>query len=576
MLQTNLTQEDKSSILSALERLQHITVKIGHSEMQERVADLIARINDPFMFVIVGEVKAGKSSFINALLGSEKEICKVAPSPMTDTIQQIVYGPQESITEIGPHLKRITQPVDILKDIAIVDTPGTNTIIEYHQEITEQFVPVSDLIIFVFESKNPYRESAWKFFDFINDEWRKKIIFVLQQKDLMNESDLAINVNGVKEYGIKKGMVNVPVFAVSAKMEQEKKENSGFDSIHEYINESITGGKAPFQKLLSNLNTAQTINLKIEDGLKDRKRQFEIDKRFRGEVQEVLDGQEEKTKNHIIILVENLISKYDKITAKYFKELETGFGFVNVLKRSFSSIFGSTQNVKQWLDDLFKSMELELNGALRDKLQNGVIDIAEDIQDMAKLVDAKIKTSETVLKDNHDIFANIAERRANILRDLQQAFTDFMKNNENFYAEGMQSEGKKLLPNIAKGSTAAIVGIILTAVTNTALLDITGGIMTALGLIFAGITVGSRKRKILSQFEEEVDKGRQKIEEEVTEKLVDYTKNIKFKIDQNFHDFDMLLEDEQKTIDWIENEQHVLTSEIKNIEVQVKKELELR
>ena len=55
------------------------------------------------MFVIVGEVKAGKSSFINALLESEKEICKVAASPMTDTIQQIVYGEEESIVEINPY-----------------------------------------------------------------------------------------------------------------------------------------------------------------------------------------------------------------------------------------------------------------------------------------------------------------------------------------------------------------------------------------------------------------------------------------------------------------------------------------
>ncbi|MBK7009342.1 MAG: dynamin family protein [Saprospiraceae bacterium] len=34
-------------------------------------------------------------------------------------------------------------------------TPGTNTIVAHHQEITEKFIPYSDLIVFVFEAKNP-------------------------------------------------------------------------------------------------------------------------------------------------------------------------------------------------------------------------------------------------------------------------------------------------------------------------------------------------------------------------------------------------------------------------------------
>ncbi|MEZ4986392.1 MAG: dynamin family protein [Saprospiraceae bacterium] len=80
-----------------------------------------------------------------------------------------------------PILKRSCYLWKILRDIAIVDTPGT-TIVEHHQEITERFVPASDLIVFVFEAKNPYRQSARTFFDFIQDEWRKKVIFVLQQK----------------------------------------------------------------------------------------------------------------------------------------------------------------------------------------------------------------------------------------------------------------------------------------------------------------------------------------------------------------------------------------------------------
>ena len=181
----------QSLIDESVKNLHDLTMDIRHKELMETVSELRGRVRDPFMFVVVGEVKAGKSSFINALLKADREICKVAPMPMTDTIQQILYGPEEMEVFINPHFKRIFVAADILKEIAIVDTPGTNTIVAHHQEITERFIPSSDLIVFVFESKNPYRQSAWDFFDYIKEEWRKKVIFVLQQKDLMNAPSVA-------------------------------------------------------------------------------------------------------------------------------------------------------------------------------------------------------------------------------------------------------------------------------------------------------------------------------------------------------------------------------------------------
>ncbi|MBK7009343.1 MAG: dynamin family protein [Saprospiraceae bacterium] len=114
--------EISSQLSLAIARLEKLTADIDNTGMNETVRNLHLQLEAPFTFVIVGEVKAGKSSFINALLETEKEICKVAPSPMTDTIQQIVYGPEESSVFVTDYIKKITQPVDILKEIAIVDT----------------------------------------------------------------------------------------------------------------------------------------------------------------------------------------------------------------------------------------------------------------------------------------------------------------------------------------------------------------------------------------------------------------------------------------------------------------------
>jgi len=49
----------------------------------------------------------------------------------------------------------IALPIDWLSEITIVDTPGTNAIIRSHETITTQFVPRSDLVLFITSSDRP-------------------------------------------------------------------------------------------------------------------------------------------------------------------------------------------------------------------------------------------------------------------------------------------------------------------------------------------------------------------------------------------------------------------------------------
>lgn len=555
-----------SRLAISVDKLMDVTKEVGHEKLEITLAELRSQLDAPFTFVIVGEVKAGKSSFINALLDTDKEICKVAPMPMTDTIQQIVYGPEERIEVINPYLKKIYQPVEILQEIAIVDTPGTNTIVTHHQEITEKFIPYSDLIVFVFEAKNPYRQSSWEFFDFINTEWHRKIIFVLQQKDLLPEGDLQINFEGVVEHAKKKGIKDPKVFAVSAKLELDHYHDiSGFKAIRSYISDNITGGKAPELKFQNNVNTLLTISEKLDDSMKNRIRQYEVDVKFRTEIRELIDTQHQKTEKQIHVLTDNLLDSYDNITRQKLSDLEDGLSFISVVKRSFSSIFGKESSLKEWLTTQAKDFELKLNTSLRDKLQNGIIDVAENIQIMGKLVDNKLRYSETILKNNDEIFADIAERRINVLRDLQQSFAQFMNTAENFYDDKMVSESSKMTPNLAAGGGVAIVGVILAAVAQGAVFDITGGVLTAIGVLFAGVTLGLNRSKVINKFEEEIVKGRVKMKDEVSEKLTDYTARIKHKIESNFFEFDQLLDKEGITLMHVKKVQGEIREELMDV-----------
>ncbi len=537
-------QVQKNELKHVLQRLQQFTHRISHPESGRILADLRDRIEEPFMFVIVGEVKAGKSSFINALLG-DPNLCAVAPSPMTDTIQQIMYGEPPRTEEVSPYLKRVYQTNEILKDIAIVDTPGTNTIITHHQEITERFIPGADLIVFVFEAKNPYRQSAWDFFDFMHEEWHKKIVFVLQQKDLMDVPDLDINLKGLAEYAEKKGINSPVIFAVSAKEElQGMEQQSGFTPLKKFILDQVTGGRAQKQKLVSISDTTLQIISKLQSGLDLRKQQLELDVTFREDITWTLTDHGQRAKHQSDILVENLMSAYDKVSDKYEKELSDSLSFFPVLRRSLGSIFSKSQSLKTWLEDFKVRLQADFGTGMQDRINDRVLDLAESIQQMAHTIDLQLRNSKTILSNDHEIFSEIALRRQNVLRELREAFVQFINKTENFTTRKLVDTDTRVGTNVAAGSGVAVVGIILAAVTQGMVFDITGGVLTALGFLVAGVTLGLQRGKVLKQYKTEMDKGRTRLEQELKLELYAYVESIKTRMNDQFARFDALIQQE--------------------------------
>ena len=532
-----------------VQEVHDLTLAAGNDEMIKSMTELRNRLNDPYMFVIVGEVKAGKSSFINALLESEEEICAVAASPMTDTIQQIVYGTEASEVSINEHLKRIYRPVEILKEIAIVDTPGTNTIIAHHQEITEKFIPASDLIIFVFESKNPYRQSAWEFFDLIKEEWKKKIIFILQQKDLMRGDDLATNIEGVKKHAQEKGIEDPQIYAVSALQEQEGlKTESGYQPLRNYIKNEITGGRSYYLKLQSSLKTSNQFLERIKKALDQRLLQYEKDIAFRDDVKETLDNQANRSYKQVELMISHLNQSYENIWQSRRSELSDGLSVVSVIKRSFQSMFGGKKKLSVWLDGVANSIETDMKEKLYVRLEEDVQDLADAIQNIVKFIDLKVQSANSVISNDVNFFRDISERRANILKDLQAAFKKYINDKDSFKNEKLFPGVKDASPQIATGSGIAVIGIILTTVTNMAVLDFTGGIVTGLGLLFAGVSAGLSRRKVLKKFDDEMSQGQIKLKQNLEHDLNKYIDTIKDHITNHFSRFDDYLSSEKEDV----------------------------
>lgn len=76
------------------------------------------------------------------------------------------------------YARQVRHPSELLRGLHIVDTPGTNAVVQGHQQITESIVPRADLIVFVTSADRPFSDSERLFLGKIWN-WRKKVVVVV-------------------------------------------------------------------------------------------------------------------------------------------------------------------------------------------------------------------------------------------------------------------------------------------------------------------------------------------------------------------------------------------------------------
>lgn len=186
MLADVLTPDERALLAderTCLTRLQLALARFqGSSADQEALAHSIRRLDELFLLVVVGEFNSGKSTFINALVG--QRVLEEGATPTTRRVQVLKHGPAVSHTVVDAALDVVTAPAEMLRQIHIVDTPGTNAIFREHEAITVDFVPRADFVLFVTSADRPFTETERGFMAAIR-EWGKKIVVVINKADIL-------------------------------------------------------------------------------------------------------------------------------------------------------------------------------------------------------------------------------------------------------------------------------------------------------------------------------------------------------------------------------------------------------
>lgn len=274
------------------------------SELDGRLplAELKKGLGAPFLFVACGEVNAGKSTLLNGLFGSD--LCRVSKLPETDRVLFYQHAEAPRDAEVTPVLEERFRPLGFLRDFNLIDTPGTNSSVRGHQEITARFLPSADLIFFVFPVTNPWGAATWNFISELSPESLARAVLIVQQADQREPSDLRVILGHMADLSLKR-IGHVPrIFAVSGKLACEAKEAgptdngkfgaSGYPELENFISQSVCESPPRKAALETWRGQAASALRAVEDRIENQTRALNTQRRFLDTIEREIDDIRER------------------------------------------------------------------------------------------------------------------------------------------------------------------------------------------------------------------------------------------------------------------------------------------
>ena len=497
-------------------------------EQIEMLKETLQALEDSFLVVVVGEFNAGKSSFINALLNTDKLAEGVTPT--TAQINLIRYGETESITPIENWGQMIRLPMDLLESVSFVDTPGTNAVIQEHEVLTRWFLPRADMVIFLSSADRPFSESENRFLQSIRD-WGKKTVLILNKIDLLEtqeERDQVINfVRSSAEKALK---VDIPVIPVScrlakkarAAMSQELWKESGFEDLEQFIQDKMDE-KARFKmKMLSALGIASRVEEDAADRVQNELNFYNEDRKLtetiRGEVDLYHDDMIKEI-NRSMKEIHAIFSDVKIRGNQYFEDLFVLKNLPNILKKDKNRIL--------FQENVLQNMPTEVERKTAELVEN----LGIQQQRMVQMVRLQIENRNSQFP-GADLPKEILDQRSELMKRMQNSIDSILEKIESDIALniGMKHAQNAVTAGLAIEVSAIGIGAAVTTIATTVAADLLG-IVAAFWVGIAGFLVlPYYKKKAQREFDEKIsdieDKLVAALQSEFTQEVEDQISQI--------------------------------------------------
>jgi len=480
----------------------------------EALSESIQQLDDFFLLVVVGEYNSGKSAVINAMLG--QRVLDEGVTPTTTQISILRYGPEKAQAVSDPKQQVLTFPLDLLSEISIVDTPGTNAIVREHEMITSRFIPRADLVLFITSADRPFTESERVFLELIR-EWGKKVIFVINKIDILRTEDDIKQIEAyVRENAFRLLGSGSEIFTVSARTALQAKQGrpdlwkeSGFETLEKYIYDTLDEVERLRLKLLNPIGVGARLAKKYDAVIDDRLSTLKADT--------------------------DLIADVEAQLTLYREDMHRDFSFrmadiENILlemERRGQDFFDSTFRLARVFDLLSKSrvqqeFERQVVADLPHRIERKVEEIIEWI------VESDLRQWQAV---NDHLSARRSEHAGRLVDD---AGGPKFRYDRNRLVEGVGREARRVIETydrtreasaIADGALAAVtaslaveagavgLGTLITFIATTAAADVTGVLMAGSMAVLGLLIIPAKRRHGKAKLREKVAEVRSKLVE---------------------------------------------------------------
>jgi len=208
--------------------------------------------NPPIDVAVLGQFKAGKSSFLNSLIG--QTVLPVGAIPVTTAVTRLQYGEREHAlvrhfngrtTEVSPaEIVEFTSEarnpgneknvaiVDIelptlqkYPGLRLVDTPGLGSVYKYHQSTSENWLPSVGTALLAVSSDRPLAEHDLELIRELTSH-TPNIILLLTKADLLSPEQQREVISFFQQTLQRELHCTLPVYPYSTKSETESYKQS--------------------------------------------------------------------------------------------------------------------------------------------------------------------------------------------------------------------------------------------------------------------------------------------------------------------------------------------------------------
>ncbi|MGB9801634.1 MAG: dynamin family protein, partial [Arcobacter sp.] len=312
----------------------------------------LRRARYPMEVAITGQFSSGKSTFLNALLS--KNILPTGITPVTSKVNFLNYGeeyklkityysgaqeyaPIEAIADFTDQRKSemseikyltLYAPMDILKDISFVDTPGLNSQSQSDTDTTRKVLRDVGGIIWLTLIDNAGKKSEAEVLEEYMEQFKNKSLCVLNQKDKFTQEQIETTTKYVRE---KFSKYFAQVTPISAKMALQARAHDKDvlmnDEYEKFISE--------FKNDLKN-NEVESLNF-FENKFKEYKNK--ISKINLQDSKNNIKLQEESNIQKVIDFIENTI-RPQALESKEFAIKRDLMGICDILVSEYQNILG--------------------------------------------------------------------------------------------------------------------------------------------------------------------------------------------------------------------------------------------